>query len=196
MSDVFAATTSRRRLSKDVPAAVSLSSTSGILQLTALLASGSELQLGPTGNGGGHRVVNNTSHASRPWEASCVEVKYTKRRDELDDIQTSMRGARRSVSIPPPPSEPRDEDGVEVVFYYETSTAEGLAGFRRIAERVLEGVLPGECRNATGQGGFATWTVQRPQFAALVRPMLKPTTPDAPSLLEALAPTPTPPPPS
>lgn len=136
-----------------------------------------EVSVGPTGHASRHRLVNNMSCNSRPWEPSCVEIRNTKKHDEVQErlAHQSPSGRTRAVNIPRPavPLESSTDDPVEVVFYFETSNDEGLRGFQRVAEQVLRGELPGECRNTTGQGGFATWSVPRPQFMLLMAPMLE-----------------------
>jgi hypothetical protein len=163
--------------------------------INTLLAEG-EVGVGPTGHGSRHRLVNNTSCHTRPWEPSCVEIRNNKTYDEAQEsfAHTSAGGRTRSVNIPKPSMQnskdaagasPRtvmgssgqchsmsDDDPVEVVFYFETSSDEGLQGFQDVAEKVSKGELPGECRNTTGQGGFATWCVPRTQFMPLVAPLL------------------------
>ncbi|KAK7197835.1 hypothetical protein NESM_000736800 [Novymonas esmeraldas] len=54
--------------------------------------------------------------------------------------------------------------GLDVVHYYETSTAEGLAGYQHIAVLVRKGQLPGSCTNFSAEGGFAVWVVPHDEY--------------------------------
>lgn len=163
--------------------------------INTLLTQG-EVGVGPTGHGSRHRVVNNLSCQTRPWEPSCVEIRNTKKHDEGQETlaHTSAGGRTRSVNIPKHVGSSNggdtaatphtvvgssgqchsmnDDDPVEVVFTFETSNDAGLLGFQELAEKVSRGELPGECRNTTGQGGFATWCVPRAQFMPLMAPLL------------------------
>ena len=66
-----------------------------------------------------------------------------------------------------------DEDTQEVVLYYETSSEAGLQGFQTVAALVLEGKLPGECSNLTGQRGYATWSIPKKTFVSMAATQLK-----------------------
>lgn len=156
-------------------------------QVESLLGVGQPLPMGDVGSAGTHRVMHNLRKHRHPGEPSCVEVRQTRKWDEdhhdasssprdTDSTEVGTGERRRVINFgalrKPKPlgdSDKDQDDGVEIVFYFETSTDGGLAGFRSVADRVLEGSLPGSCRNFTGQGGFATWTVPRRVFAELVR---------------------------
>lgn len=57
---------------------------------------------------------------------------------------------------------------LEVVHYYETSSAAGLAGYQSIAMMVRKGLLPGQTQNFSAEGGFAVWTVPHADYVALL----------------------------
>ncbi|KPI87203.1 hypothetical protein ABL78_3719 [Leptomonas seymouri] len=141
----------------------------------------------PLGHGGCERIFVNALLHKSPWQASCVELRERVVRkgprvmsyDNIDfaslsrrPCTTTERSKQRSYSnvedthpkeaAPPGP-------GVDVVHYYETSTAAGLASYQRVAMQVQKGLLPGTCTNFSAEGGFAVWAVPHNQYAQAMR---------------------------
>jgi hypothetical protein len=55
-----------------------------------------------------------------------------------------------------------------LVFYFETATPQGLAGFQHVARAVALGELPGEVVNMM-TAGFATWKVPREEYHEMLQ---------------------------
>ena len=102
-------------------------------------------QTSAVGFAGGVKIYQNPEFSQHPWQPSTVEL-------QAAPIEESSSGQREPM----------------VVFYFETSRAEGLASFRQIAANCGNKRIPGECRNMTAVGGFATWSIQRKEVVELV----------------------------
>jgi hypothetical protein len=129
------------------------------------------------------RFFHNASHQQNPWQASCIEFRKISTEDEREDSFNKGGPPRSSPASSSPPANGERSPGpapleesvkspsptmVELVFYYETSTAEGLAGFRHIARLVFLGLAPGRTENNMSCG-FATWVVEKEAYLQMMQ---------------------------
>ncbi|EPY33314.1 hypothetical protein STCU_02314 [Strigomonas culicis] len=130
----------------------------------------------PLGYAGAERILNNDMLHHSPWQASCVEL-----RESVSEAQqvlsytnidfSQLRHQRRnrgSKYVPDYGLGGGAIPGLEVVHYFETSSAEGLAGYQHVAMKVRKGVLPGNCVNYSSEGGFGVWVVPLPAYSSLL----------------------------
>lgn len=143
----------------------------------------------PLGHGGSERILNNELLHETPWQASCVELReravveeakvlsygnidFSSLRRRNGRAQPNTRAESYSnVEDVRPKGAPQEGPGLDVVHYYETSSAAGLAGYQRVAMQVRKGVLPGSCTNYSAEGGFAVWVVPHNEYAQAMKAM-------------------------
>lgn len=135
----------------------------------------------PLGHAGAERILNNDLLHKSPWQASCVELR--ERVSEAEQVLSyanidfaRLRQQHRQRHHRYAPDEVSGgggssggSPGLEVVHYFETSSAEGLAGYQHVAMKVRKGVLPGNCVNYSAEGGFGVWVVPLPAYSSLLQ---------------------------
>ena len=127
------------------------------------------------GHAASDRFFHNKLVSSKPWEASCVEIRSSAASSKEDLGGPNFERLRKKEEEGD--TDPCDANGdadaagdVDVVFYYETSLSDGLKAYKHIARLVMLGHLPGSVENHMCTRGYATWSIPRAEYFIMLNP--------------------------